>query len=682
MSVGFETSWRAFNAFDAFRRSGVTRTNPVFRSLALAAIIPLVLFGAAAAFLEAESQRSLARADVGATLDRVAQQVTVALQKELEVATALASLPSLDAPDLDRFYRSAQRIAPKRPLWETVSIANTRGEQIMNILRELGRPLGPVSDRDGFEQAIRTHQPVIGDLGSVGPVSGKRLVSITVPIIRDSDVANVLVVGLSPVEIERILLNAGAPKEWTGAIIDGKGQVITSERKRDGRAAAMLAASAQSSSGEYIRRTASGAEIETRYKRLAATRGWTVHFSIPSTKLNGPVSRSSLVLALSCCVCLLLAMSLAHSIARDLEQRRQEADRVSQLALAGVEDRAAVAVAAAELGVWRLDAAAGTLTGSARTRQCLFLPASPSSGDDGVWPAAAFTQAAHAQDRPRVEAALAAARDGVAFDVEFRVEDPAGGHRWLRASGRSMPGAARATAVQGVIADIHVLRTSQAERVQLLQRLAQAQENEQRRIARELHDQVGQSLTGLSLGLKRLETDVSDGPLRERVLWLESLTAEISRDIHRAAADLRPVALDDLGLVRALFALAAELTTRHHILFEVQAVGLDSGRLHPDVETAAYRIVQEAFTNVLKHSGATHASAILDRRADLLRIVIEDDGQGLAPGGGASSGDGFGLSNIRERLAALGGALRTECAHNEGFVLFIEFPLGADKAGA
>lgn len=655
----------------------------------MAAIIPLLLLGASAAFLGAETNRRAARLDVTHTLDRLVDRVTVALVKEVEAAEVLASLPSLDAPDLDRFYRTAQRIAPKRALWETVALADVNGSLVMHILRQLGDSLGPVSDRAGFDRAVETKQPVIGGLGPVGPISGKRLVSISVPVIRDGQVRHVLIVGLSPIEILGILRNAGAPSEWTGTIIDANGNMIAAspDRSEIGRRAsdAVRSAIANAPSGEYKSKTPDGVDVETLYQKLPATNGWTVHFGIPSATLNGPVSRSTILLFLSCAICLFLAGGLAYFAAKDLEQRRLERERLSDLLLASSEERAAVAIEAAELGTWRLDDETAVFSGSGQTRNLLDLPETLFDGKDWIWSSQHLLASVHEDDRAHVTQALReAAQSGSQLQLEYRARTRAG-YRWIRLAGREMPaldvhGAiSKRAALQGVVADVHELRTAQSERVSLLKLLGEAHEDEQRRIARELHDQIGQTLTGLSLGLKTLEREVDSEHLRARIIWLETLTSEISRDIHRVAADLRPDGLDDLGLARALSGLAAELNRRHSVSFEVQALGL-AERLPAKIENAAFRIVQEGFTNVLKHAHATTVSAILEKCENCLRIVVEDDGVGTT----LAEDDDFdipvrmnrlGLFGIKERLATLGGRLLVESAPGQGMSLFIEIPL-------
>jgi two-component system sensor histidine kinase UhpB len=208
----------------------------------------------------------------------------------------------------------------------------------------------------------------------------------------------------------------------------------------------------------------------------------------------------------------------------------------------------------------------------------------------------------------------------------------------------------------------------------------------QRRISRELHDQVGQTVTGLSLGLKGLETTLRDQDAREstqeHVRWLQGLAGEIGREIHRAAADLRPTSIDDLGLQQALTAYASEWSSRHGIAIEVQTLGR-TDRLSSEVETVVYRIVQEALTNVLKHARARNVSVVLERRGNDLRMVIEDDGIGFDPSswisGARTNANGvgqqsLGLSGIQERLALVGGAMALESAPGIGTTLFVTVP--------
>jgi two-component system, NarL family, sensor histidine kinase UhpB len=277
------------------------------------------------------------------------------------------------------------------------------------------------------------------------------------------------------------------------------------------------------------------------------------------------------------------------------------------------------------------------------------------------------------------------ATDGTPLDVEFRILEPGREPRWLRLAGRaSRLHREAAGLVHGVVSDIEPRKRAEAERLDLLRRLGEAQENEQRRIARELHDQVGQTVTGLSLGLKGLErllvTHGGPPEARRQVQWLQRLAGEVGRDIHRAAVDLRPTALDDLGLTESLATLLQDWGHRHGIRPDLEFLG-EAARLPPGVESAVYRVVQEALTNVLKHARAVNVSVSVERRPDEVRLIIEDDGVGFDPDAGPDASrtmtakPRLGLSGIRERLALLNGSLTLEASPGVGTTLFVRIPL-------
>lgn len=674
-----------------------TGARRLFVSLVLAATIPVLLFGTSVIYIAADQARAEARRAASDALARVAGRVTSELGKEVEVAETLAALPSLDQPDLERFRTEALRIAQGHPLMEVISLADPSGTQQLNTLHPLGEPLGPVDDRNGFEEALRTKRPAIGRVGAFGPASGKRLLSIAVPVIRDDRVRFVLTLGLPPSRIQEILREAGAPKGWVGVIVDALGNVVARSDGGDrdvGHPAsdALRRAIAAAPAGFYSGRKVQHLEVETVYQRLPDTGGWSVHFGVPSAALNGPVSRSLGVLAAGCLASAAIAGGLVHLIARDLAQRRRDEHERAMLALAASEERGDVAVEAAELGTWRWKVEEDAVIGSERTRMMLELPRSRTGEAEFRWSSGLFLAAIHPDDRPSLEETVRHCLDGgPPVDLEFRVAPQGGKVRWVRAIGRAHhagQGAGhieQSEMIHGVLADIEPRKRAEAERLDLLRRIAEAQEKEQRRIARELHDQVGQTVTGLALGLKGLERKLAAGELGQAALqhvqWLQTLANGIGRDIHRAASDLRPAALDDLGLPKALAALAADWSARYGIVVDIHASGLEE-RLTSEVETLVYRIVQEAITNVLKHAAAQSVSIVLERRGDRLRVVIEDDGRGFdaqvddtALPRNDSVRPRLGLSSIRERLALIGGGMRLESRPGAGTALFIQVPL-------
>lgn len=227
----------------------------------------------------------------------------------------------------------------------------------------------------------------------------------------------------------------------------------------------------------------------------------------------------------------------------------------------------------------------------------------------------------------------------------------------------------------------NLLKQSREELRELSANLQNVREVEKTRIARELHDDLGQLLTALKIDLSSLEHALDESGIRssdvaQRVATMRSLIDMTVASVRRIAADLRPVMLDDLGLLPAIEWLANDFTQRYGIAVEhrVQAEDLE---FSSEAATAIFRIVQEALTNVARHADATRVVLTLDMRASDCLLRVADDGRGAS---GASSlqpmrDKSFGLLGIRERAHMLGGTVATDTASGKGFVLTVTLPL-------
>jgi signal transduction histidine kinase len=228
-------------------------------------------------------------------------------------------------------------------------------------------------------------------------------------------------------------------------------------------------------------------------------------------------------------------------------------------------------------------------------------------------------------------------------------------------------------------AEIGMREAAEADRRELLLRLGTAQEDERRRIARELHDQLGQLLTALGLGLKAIEAATPDpSPARPQLARLRELTNQISREVHQLAVDLRPTALDDLGLQAALASYAEAWSERSGVAVDFQSTVPDAERLPGASETALYRVVQEALTNVLRHAKARRVSLVLQWSSDQAVVVVEDDGVRFDADSvttPARDGRRLGLLGMRERVALVGGTLTIESSPGRGTTIIACVPL-------
>jgi signal transduction histidine kinase len=205
-----------------------------------------------------------------------------------------------------------------------------------------------------------------------------------------------------------------------------------------------------------------------------------------------------------------------------------------------------------------------------------------------------------------------------------------------------------------------------------LRRVVEGQELERARLARELHDETGQALTSILLGLKRVEDAKSREEASEATAALRGQIVETLQSVRRLAVELRPSALDDFGLVPALKRLAETFGEQSGIAVDIQT-RLDPERLPKEIETALYRIVQEALTNVAKHADAKRVSIVVTRRENAVTALIEDDGHGFGAGG--ERGGGLGLVGMKERVGLLGGRLAIESTEGAGTTVVAEVPV-------
>lgn len=214
------------------------------------------------------------------------------------------------------------------------------------------------------------------------------------------------------------------------------------------------------------------------------------------------------------------------------------------------------------------------------------------------------------------------------------------------------------------------------ERLQLLsQHQTKILEDERQYIARELHDEAGQSLTSLILDVHLLEKQI-DNPaeLREKIHEIEDSLVEISKNLHRIALSLRPASLDHLGLTAAINQFVHTLNQSHKIKIRVESSGLKE-RLPKEIETIVYRIVQESLTNVIRHAQATQANVCISAENHSLRVEISDNGVGFDPAS-SSEPSHLGLLGMRERVQMVNGHISIKSAPNRGTKIIVEVDYG------
>jgi signal transduction histidine kinase len=221
-------------------------------------------------------------------------------------------------------------------------------------------------------------------------------------------------------------------------------------------------------------------------------------------------------------------------------------------------------------------------------------------------------------------------------------------------------------------------RSAEAQIKALFKRLITVQEEERRRIARDIHDHVGQQLTALRINLASLASQAADHPaIAEQTERLQQLAEELDRSIDFLTWQLRPATLDHLGLAAALQDLVAGWSQRFGVGVDFDCYGVDGLRLSSDAETHLYRITQEALHNIAKHAGASNVCVSLVRSDHQLALAIEDDGNGFEVEAvlARHTSRQLGLLSMRERARLLGGDCEMESALQRGTSIVVRLPI-------
>jgi two-component system CheB/CheR fusion protein len=226
-------------------------------------------------------------------------------------------------------------------------------------------------------------------------------------------------------------------------------------------------------------------------------------------------------------------------------------------------------------------------------------------------------------------------------------------------------------------------RQLERSRLQLLRQLVRSQEDERRRISREIHDHLGQQSTALRLNLEALKESCTAyeelcGPIAET----QALAARLDSEVDFLAWELRPASLDDIGLAAALANFVKDWSKHFQIPADYHSTGMDKDRPAPEVETCLYRIAQEALNNTYKHARASRVDVLLERRDHHVVLIVEDDGAGFKLDEAAEAHDGLGLIGMRERAMLVGGTLEIESEPLKGTTVFARVPVAFPGEGA
>jgi PAS domain S-box-containing protein len=334
------------------------------------------------------------------------------------------------------------------------------------------------------------------------------------------------------------------------------------------------------------------------------------------------------------------------------------------------ETRLGLAANVTGAGFWTIDLQNGTVWATPKLEEMFGLK------PNDLVDIARILSLVHPDDREPLQSAINSMAAGNEATLEFRVVPSDGPVRWVLARGNRYEHAEeRAPLLMGITIDITERRAAEDSLRSVSGRLIEAQEQERKRIARELHDSIGQHLAMISIGLQEVileEEPASDGR-HQKLTELLVDTQNAGLEVHALSHKLHSSSLDSLGLVPAIEGLCAELRKRHHVTIDFKSSGVPDS-LNPELSLALFRITQEALHNALKHSGVTHYKVRLKATRMHLELTVNDAGAGFDVRQ-ASQGQGLGLISMRERVAPFKGEVVIRSRPGHGTEIRVRLPI-------
>ncbi len=345
--------------------------------------------------------------------------------------------------------------------------------------------------------------------------------------------------------------------------------------------------------------------------------------------------------------------------------------RLAETALRKSQERFDIVKDGAEIGFWFCDLPFDELEWDNRVKEHFWLPPDARVTID------TFYDRLHPEDRERTRQTIEKSIENKTYyDIDYRTVSPEGEVKWIRALGRGFyDDAGHPTRFDGVTLDV-----TQRRREQLALAAMKFQEAERLRIARDLHDHLGQQLTGLRLSIADLVASVGDDPIGEKVRRLQASALRLDKDVSSLAFEIRSNSLKDRSLAEALKDFVAEWSQNYGIHADFQLINsMTSISLPGEIEINIYRIAQEALNNATKHAKADSVGVLLEIRDSLVRLIVEDDGVGFDPTARRPdperSSGGMGLVGMKERVELIHGELKIDSTPGEGTTIFVTAPI-------
>lgn len=641
-------------------------------------LLPILVLGWWLAAQTAASER--------AVIERQAEQevrgITVLIDREINnaknILTVLATSDYLQDGDIEGFYRKASEVA--RRLNTQITLRDPYlDEQVMNTAVAWGtaRLRGIPEERSDVDKMfIDSKAAVVTDV-FFGPVIKQYLVAVVVPVMRDGAVAYTLTIGIPTSQFADIIQSTQVPDHWAVSIIDKRNMMVARSDKHSeftGTKARNDFLNAALASGVHSGVNREGVAQQWTYRRSELT-GWYIAVGIPDQVLAAPFNRTVAIYSGAGGFLLIIAIVFLYQIGGHLSQT---------IGALGIDRKPTreefrVLFESAPYGVVVVDSDDHIVLANERLEQKFGYVRDELIGRRFATLLATCrdrTRPGEPRIKPKNEGLFGQRKDGSKFPIEISLNPIA------------TPGG---TFVMTAVVDITARKRAEeqlwatvVDRDDLRRRFIQAQEDERLRLAQELHDQTGQSLAAVMLGLKSFEAMV-DARGRDHLRLLSEQLEQMGKALHQVAWELRPASIDELGLASALANYISEWGAQMGVQVDFHCDSPNLDDLSDEVRTTVYRVVQEALTNIAKHArNATAISVVIRRSAAMLQLTIEDNGGGFdsssATGvSGRRIGGPLGLAGMRERLVLIGGEFEVESSIGRGTTIFARIPFEQER---
>jgi PAS domain S-box-containing protein len=651
-------------------------------------LIPALLFGGWLTSHSADSERSLLERNSESKVEQVRIDIEHEIVSTTAMLTVLASSHFILTEDFEAFHRQTLELARRLDAQVVLTDVKT-GKQIVNASIPWGQPmLGniPAQAVEAREETIRSGKPVVSSV-FFGRVVKKHVVSVGIPVMRNGEAVYYLAVGIPTDTFAQALENAALPDQWVVTLIDRDNTIVARSERHGEFAGSKLtvdfAGRAEGVEGLILGTDRFGVGYRWAWRRSELTR-WFVIVGVPLTVLEAPRKRALATYTVASVSLFAIAFALSFYLGGRLSQSVGEMgiDRNP------TREEFSILFESAPNGVLVVDGEGLILLVNERMERNFGYSRDELIGQPVEMLLPERLRGGHGILRRGFNASPEARPMGAGRKLFGRRKD---GSEFPIEIGLNPITTRNGTFVMATVVDISMRVLSQkrlsvalTERDDLRRRFMQAQEDERLRLAHELHDQTGQSLTAALLELKTLESQLkSEG--RDRARMLRKSMEQMGKTLHRIAWELRPSSIDELGLTIALGNYISDWSQQYAIETDFHCRDEQLDRIADEKRTAIYRIVQEGLTNIAKHARqATSVSIVIDRMDSLLQLTIEDNGPGFEIDPTIETGDErrrgrLGLAGMRERVSLLGGELEIESSAGAGTTIFARIPLDDER---